>query len=645
MSTTRRTVGALSTVALAAVTLTMTGGAAAAAAFPTLPDNMVIFPSRDFMTVEGFEGLEGQQATVKVMRGEQLVGQTTADIDYPEAGVAFEVNHPGGACWGQGAPAGLQVTPDLKGGDVVFLTVDGVEYETAIADIEVLTESVSGNTVTVVSRVPESSPVDRLEARIVAPDLKDTAVGRRDARATADGTGDDGYTSSLVKNGTQVTATYTFQDADTAQTALEGTSRIMSWVENVGDERAGITIYEHDEVGGPGMGGCPAGPGDAAQPVPGSATFQRSQDKTQMQIRWTPAESVAGGVAVSGYQVTVVDPDGTLLGRNTAADVTTATVSGLDPAKAYTVQVRAAQGDTLSKAFTAGESTGTPAEPTDPGDTIQPVLGVPVFDPATNELTLSATDNSGAVEIYYTLDGSNANDTDLPSLGATLYTGPITLTEAVTVNFAAFDAAGNVTTGSFLQEQVTPPAEPDPLAAPGNVTATPTPGGARLTWDAVPEATDYEVTVDPAVTGMATPLLTSGARAATVNGLTDGTEYTFTVTARATDRTGTPSAPVTATPLPQPVDTLTATAELRTRDVEWRVSGTATAVTGNSVTVHQYNSVTQQAGTLIGTSNVAADGTWTVRSRGQSPLQNGTDRVIVTSTAGAQTIVTFSTRR
>ena len=39
----------------------------------------------------------------------------------------------------------------------------------------------------------------------------------------------------------------------------------MSWQEEDADgNRQGLTIAEYGEAGGPGMGGCPAGPGDPA---------------------------------------------------------------------------------------------------------------------------------------------------------------------------------------------------------------------------------------------------------------------------------------------------------------------------------------------------------------------------------------------
>ena len=69
----------------------------------------------------------------------------------------------------------------------------------------------------------------------------------------------------------------------------------MSWQEEDADgNRQGLTIAEYGEAGGPGMGGCPAGPGDLGAPQPGAASVVRSADKTSMSVKWTPATPVPG---------------------------------------------------------------------------------------------------------------------------------------------------------------------------------------------------------------------------------------------------------------------------------------------------------------------------------------------------------------
>ena len=57
---------------------------------------------------------------------------------------------------------------------------------------------------------------------------------------------------------------------------------MMSWqLEDADGNRQGLTIAEFGELGGPGMGGCPARP-DRRRPrrKPGTASVVRSSDKT-----------------------------------------------------------------------------------------------------------------------------------------------------------------------------------------------------------------------------------------------------------------------------------------------------------------------------------------------------------------------------
>ena len=90
--TKRTTAAALGSIA----SLATVGAIVASAAVPTFPDNVVVFPDRDFVTIEGYQDHVGQTATVEVWRGTQIVGSAQGVV---EAGdVAFEINHPGGYC-------------------------------------------------------------------------------------------------------------------------------------------------------------------------------------------------------------------------------------------------------------------------------------------------------------------------------------------------------------------------------------------------------------------------------------------------------------------------------------------------------------------------------------------------------------------
>ena len=242
------------------------GPATQAATPPAAPNNIVVFPQRDFVTIEGYQGRVGQQATVTVTRGGV---ETSRAVGRVAAGdVALEINHPGGVCW-QG------VTPDIKPGDVVRVTFPGGASDSTRTQRPEVTPQADetgfrkvGAFDLVVEGTRGTVPLSRIEQRIVNPDMDPTDIGRRDIRAPSR---PGPYTSTLTApTPTTFRATYHFvTDGDTTAAeatamrdlAAEGQMRALSWqVTDGAGNRQGLTISEFGELGGPGMGGCPQGP-------------------------------------------------------------------------------------------------------------------------------------------------------------------------------------------------------------------------------------------------------------------------------------------------------------------------------------------------------------------------------------------------
>ena len=94
------------------------------AAVPTAPDNLLVFPNRDFITIEGYQSHAGEVATVELTRAGKVVGSAQGTVSGGD--VAFEVNHPGGVCWGAGT--GVNVTPDIVPGDTVTIKFGGTPF-------------------------------------------------------------------------------------------------------------------------------------------------------------------------------------------------------------------------------------------------------------------------------------------------------------------------------------------------------------------------------------------------------------------------------------------------------------------------------------------------------------------------------------
>src|SRR3954471_8081890 len=350
-------------VAMTAVAGAIAAGATAAgfvadAAVPSFPNNVVVFPDRDFVTIEGYQTHIGEVGLVEVTRDGKVIGSAKGTVE--EGDVAFEINHPGGYCWGAGT--GLDVTPDIRPGDKVNISFNGIDAgDTTAANAYVTGDmSLSGNTLTVKGYAGPGVNQAQMEQRIINPDLVDTEVARRDIRAvpgplTAAPKG--GYSSSLTFEGDQFTATYVFQDPANAKIASQADlgERAMSWqVEDADGNRQGLTIAEYGEAGGPGMGGCPAGPGDAGAPQPGAASIVRSVDKTSVSVTWNPTDPIPGAAAVTGFDVDAVqqslsaEGDHTVLGKRASANATHAVISGLKPDQGYDIEVRSMAGDKMS---------------------------------------------------------------------------------------------------------------------------------------------------------------------------------------------------------------------------------------------------------------------------------------------------------
>ncbi|MBI4933869.1 MAG: chitobiase/beta-hexosaminidase C-terminal domain-containing protein [Actinobacteria bacterium] len=490
-------------IAVAAVSMGALGvwsatAGAALAPLPEFPNNLVLFPNRDFIAIEGFSEYGGQTATVEVHRNGEITGSAQSVVSGGD--VAFEINHPGGVCWGAGT--NLNVTPDMIAGDEVTISIGGQLVASTTVQGATVTGVGSyidtvldptGRTMIVEGSIAAGFNTDNFEQRIIEPALRDTEIARRDIRAlfgppTPDA--NNSYVSGVeLTSPTTWKATYVFQDASTAVIAdAAGGERAMTWqFTDPAANRQGLTIAEFGEPGGPGFGGCPNGPLQSGPPAPTSIIANVVDSNHAIEVNWTPATAIPGTPAILGYRITAVGaPNGTEqleIGRRITDPAATSTIiTGFGSggvAAADTFQVKVASFSSVGETFPA--VTAIPV-----ADTVAPVAASSLPSgsyPVEQLITLTSDDPSA--EIYFTTDGSSPIETSggesVGALNATLFTAPILVSASTTIKFAAIDLVGNASAVETLAIEIT-----NELAASAPTITLATPGisDVAVSWDA-----------------------------------------------------------------------------------------------------------------------------------------------------------------
>jgi putative cell wall-binding protein len=249
-------------------------------------------------------------------------------------------------------------------------------------------------------------------------------------------------------------------------------------------------------------------------------------------VRWS-APSSTGGATITAYQVTAT-PGGAVV--TTSGSARSATVSNLTNGIAYTFTVTAtnAAGTGPASAATAPVTpNGVPGAPTN-------VAAVAGDERVTVTWSPPTTTGGSAISSYTVTASPGGRSASTNGSGRSATVTGLTNGTAYTFTVRATNSQGTGPAAS-PPAAVTPYGEP---RAPTGVTATAGDRSATVRWTA-PSAngspiTSYRVTASP---GTRTATVGGSTTTATVTGLTNGTSYTFRVTATNARGTGPASAP------------------------------------------------------------------------------------------------------
>lgn len=596
---------------------------------PIAPDNIVCFPERDFCSFDGFLTYVGKHLTVEVVRNGDITGSAIGTVS--GNAVAFEINHPGALCWGDGTS--LKVTPDLlKGDEVVVRSGALIVAKSVIQDGYIIDSNVeNGNQLIVNGYLSSAVPATNIEFRIVNPLLKDTTIGRQDVRATVGPVVVlDGYSSSITVAGTSFKVIITFTDLNALEIVsdMSGQSLSMWQFTDPAGNRQGMTISERGEVGGPWSTLCPPSAHFANCVPPTGLTVSETF------VNWVPVANIPGAPAITGYFVNVMK-QATLptevFGYITPSSQTTIDFKLTPLISGDIVEVRTIQNTRLSE----------PIRITYGQVVVQPTISItPTVNPLTDVVTSQVEISSNTNQVAYTLDGTPVITNGKLSANVLLYSGPISITKRVTLNAVSYDHNGlfsEVITGTFTP--IVQVVEPKPVTT-FNVIAEN--GYLKASWDKP---------ADDTITGFIVRIY-EGTQVISersvidlvliIRDLVPGKLYKFSILSVNIHGNSQESPLTLAIMFPTPVDTITITSATWS-NAEFRVRGT-----GNNpnavITIHSVN-----PDNMIGSpiyyrgTNVAISGTLTgcvnnvctfdIRAKRNGPSVNP-NRIYIKSTFG-----------
>lgn len=542
-------------------------------ALVTSPNNIICFPERDFCTIENFIDNTGKNLLVEVNRNGAIIGSAvgtvSGNID------AFEINHPGALCWGDGTS--LKVTPDIRGGDLITIKSGALLLgDMTISNGYITSYSLTSTTFIITGFVDSNVVPGNVEVRIVNPLLSGTPVQKKQVNAaTGPLTPNVGFSSGLEIIGTTFKATFVFNNQQTADIAGSGEGMsLRMWQEtDLNGARQGLTVSEYGEIGGPWSSVCPQGPQNIGSPVANSISVFGNL------IKWYPGQDIISAPETTGFSVNVLRGN-QVYGYRTPKTDTQVTFDLTPLTTGDIIEVRSMIGTQMSDAFSI----------TYQPQNINPTI---VSLPTNNDITEVQTElvilQSNTNQIVYTLDNSavlDANNKVSPS--AILYYTPIHITGSITLRAVSFDNTGKLS--PELIGKFAPPAAilPQPITVAPQTTIVNR--QITISWtkpnDPTINAFGVEIFTTNGVKVGITRIVS--ATFITITDLVPGTSYQFSVMSQSVAGSSEPSPKTPICVFPQPTDIITILTARYTTNKRFRITG-AGSVAAATVTLYSTN--------------------------------------------------------
>lgn len=523
------------------------------------PNNIICFPERDFCTFENFIDNIGKTLLVEVNRNGAIVGSATGVVSGDI--VAFEVNHPGGLCWGDGT--NLKVTPDIQAGDLVSIKSGALLLgDMTISNGYITSYSLLGTTLTITGFVASTVVASNIEVRIVNPLLLGTTVAKRQVNAAFGPlTQNVGFSSGLEVVGTTFTATFIFNSQVAADIAGSGEDMsLRMWQETAPNgARQGLTISAYGEVGGPWSTLCPAGPQNIESPIVHEIAVSGNL------IKWSPGQDIIGAPATTDFSINVLRGN-QVYGYRTPKTNNQVTFDLIPLAAGDIIELRSMIGTKMSNSFTVTYQ---------PQDVIPTITSLPTNDAVTEVQTELVILESNTNQIVYTLDGSAVlDDNNKISPTAILYYKPIHVTGPFTLRAISFDRSGKFS--SELTGKFAPPVAILPQAITVAPTTVVENGGITLSWtkpdDPSISSFGVEIFTQDGVKVGITRIVT--ATSLIIKDLVPDTSYQFSVMTQSTGGFSAPSPKTPVITFPLPTDIITITSARYIANRQFRITGT-----------------------------------------------------------------------